>query len=78
MTRSVEAQLERFKTALIELDGFADRNVKRAKTALHEARRASSCAYAHDPAVEEAKIRLHDAERFYLVIHERVKEAFHE
>lgn len=64
---------QKLETALRELSGFAERNVERARKAF-EAEKAK----LHDEDktdLDVAEARFHDAERFKLVVCERVKEA---
>lgn len=56
-------QLDKLKTALRELEGFARRNDERAAKAMR----------AH--ATAENEVRYHEAHRIYLVIQARVQEA---
>lgn len=68
---------EKFEIALDELEGFAERNVRRAQVALAVAKedfRIYGLDH-HRLGVTIEEVRLHEAERFFLVIHERVKEA---
>lgn len=80
------AKIERLKTALEELKGFAERNEKRAIKAVEYARK-NECRWAWNNDVlrdkanrelAEAEARMHEATRFREVVVERVKEALRE
>lgn len=67
------AREQKLETALRELSGFAERNVERSKRAFEAEKAKPHDADSTDLDVAEA--RYHDAQRFYLVVNERVKEA---
>lgn len=67
-------QVEKLKTALTELEGFARRNSERAEKAAEIAR----LTYRRTPEARgliEAEARFHEAARIYFVVRERVREA---
>lgn len=62
------------RNALLEIEGFARRNDKRAQKAL-EAVDPTSKKIFQTRAMIEAEARYHEAHRIYLVIQARVREA---
>lgn len=71
------ARAAKFEKALRELDGFAARNVERAKKAAEAAKQDARIRPSENRLIAQAECnaRFHDANRFHLVISERVKEA---